>query len=158
MNAVETLSFFHILLAFVFFSGTIVAAVASAWAAREQNVHTIRTLTNMAKMVSLIMIYPAIIALGIIGVFLAQEQDLSLTDTGWLNAAYAATALGLLLGLFVMGRQSMRAARLAERDAAAGQKSAELQAVLSERLPKIVGGALHGLVVYILVLMVFKPF
>ncbi len=158
MDAVETLTFFHILFVLVFFSGTIVSTMAMMRAERETNVQTVKALTKMSAISQRFLIELPVVVLGVLGVFLAREEDLSLTDTGWLNAAYAATALGLLLSLFVMGRQSMRAAKLAERDAAAGQKSAELQAVLSERLPKAVGGALHGLVVYILVLMVYKPF
>ncbi len=158
MNAVETLTFFHILLALVFFSGTIVAAVASARAANEQNVHTIRTLAKMAKMVSLIMIYPAIIALSVIGVFLADQEDLSLTDTGWLNAAYVSVIIGFLLGLGVLGSHGAKVVKLADRDVASGQVSPELRAALNAKLPKIIGGALHALVVYVVVLMVFKPY
>lgn len=158
MNAVETLTFFHVLLAFVFFSGTVVASVASAWAAREQSIYAIRTLTNIAKNVWVVMIYPSIIALSVIGVFLADEENLSLTDTGWLNAAYLSVIIGFVLGLVVLGRHGAKVAKLAARDAPTGQVSPELRMALNAPVPKVAGGFLHALVVYVLVLMVFKPY
>ena len=158
MHKVETLKFFHILLVMIFFSGTIVAAVSSAWAAKAKDVQTVQSLIHMAKTFSIIMIYPAFIAMAILGVFLAHEESLSLTHTGWLKAAYAASGLGFLVGVGVMGRNGAKLQKLADRDAPTGQISPELRAALDSPMPKIVGGLLHTLVVYLLVLMVYKPY
>lgn len=158
MDAIHTLKFFHILFVLVFFSGTIVSMMAMVRAEREANVHTVRALTRMANQSQRFLIEIPVIVLAVLGVVLAAKQHYPLTDTGWLNAAYASTILGFALGVGIMSRQARKAAKMAERDALAGQKSDELQAALSERLPKIIGGALHALVLYVLVLMVFKPY
>jgi uncharacterized membrane protein len=158
MSAEETLKFFHLLLVFTFFAGTMVASVASGWAARAKDVATVRTLIAMAKTISIALIYPSIIALSVVGVFLADKQGWDLNGPGWLNAAYTSVVIGFVLGLGVLGRNGIRLQKLADRDAPTGQISTELRSALDAPMPKIVGGLLHALVIYILVLMVFKPY
>ncbi len=154
----EYYKFFHVILALTFFAGTIVSMMAMNRAAKETNVHTAQTLVRMGSFAGQWLITPPLILVGIFGVLAAQDLGYSLTDTGWLNAAYAATAVGLVLGITVMGDHGRKAQRLVDRDVESGEKSDELQAVLTAPLPRIVGSGLHGLVIYVVVLMVFKPF
>lgn len=157
MTGTDALRFFHIVFVLVFFSGTIVVITTMSRARREPNIHAVRTLVRLANHAGLYLVTPPLVIAAILGVFSAKRLHIPLTDTGWLNAAYAATALAVLLGL-VMGAVARRAARLADRDAQNGSRSPELDAALASPLPMIVGPALHALVTYIIVLMVFQPF
>ncbi|MBI2867893.1 MAG: DUF2269 family protein [Chloroflexi bacterium] len=154
----EYLKLFHIIFVLVFFAGTIVSMMAGMRAEKAAALETIVALTGLGKNAAKFLTIPSFILVGVFGVLTAREQGLSLTDTGWLNAAYSASVLGFLLGVLVMYRSEAKAHALAARDLAAGKKSEELEKALRSPVPKIVGPLLHGLVLYILVLMVFKPF
>jgi len=153
----EYLKLFHLLFALAFFAGTIVSTMAGIRARKAQEIETVATLTRMSSSTNLFLTTPALMLTGLFGVLTAQQQHLALTDTEWLNAAYGATVILFVLGVGVMVRRDVRAARLAARDQVTGSRSVELDAALSERLPMVVGSVLHLLVVYLVFMMVFQP-
>lgn len=154
----EYLKFFHIVFVLTFFSGTIVSMMTGIAAAKAKSIDSIVVLTGIEARAAKFVTVPSFILVGIFGILTASEQNLDLTDTGWLNAAYGASIIGFVLGVAVMARHALASHKLAVRDAQAGKKSDELDKELNSKLPKIVGPLLHLLVVYILVLMVFKPY
>ncbi|MBM4405779.1 MAG: DUF2269 family protein [Chloroflexi bacterium] len=154
----EYLKFFHIVFVLTFFSGTIVSMMTGIAAAKAKSIESVAILTGIAARAAKFVTIPSFILVGIFGVLTASEQNLDLTGTGWLNAAYVASILGFILGLAVLTRHGAKAAKLAARDAQAGKKSEGLEKELNAPLPKIVGPLLHLLVAYIIVLMVFQPY
>ena len=150
--------FMHIVLVLIFFSGTVVNAVLMARAAKEPSIQAVAPLGKMAGQVAIFMIYLPLILVGIFGVLTAQQQHIPLTGTGWLDAAYVSTIVGFLVGVFVMGGHGRAAKSLIIEAMKQGKKTPELQAHLNSKTPKIVGMLLDGLIVWIIVLMVFKPF
>ena len=153
----EYLKVFHLLFMMVFFAGTIVSTMAGMRARKAQKIETVATLTRMSSSAGLFLTTPAFMLTGLFGVLTAQQQNLALTGTAWLDAAYGATVIVFVLGIGVMVRRDVRAARLAARDQGMGSRSAELDAALSERLPMVVGPVVHLLVVYLIYMMVFQP-
>lgn len=153
----EYLKVFHLLFMMAFFAGTIVSTMAGIRARKAQEIETVATLTRMSSSAGLFLTTPAFMLTGLFGVLTAQQQNLALMDTAWLNAAYGATVIVFVLGVGVMVRRDVRAARLAARDQIMGSRSPELDAALSERLPMLVGPVLHALVAYLVVMMVFQP-
>ncbi|MEE9284198.1 MAG: DUF2269 family protein [Dehalococcoidia bacterium] len=156
--ASEYYELFHIVFVLIFFSGTIVAMLAARSARSASNIETVRSLVGMAHHAWVYLVNLPLVLTGIFGALTAWELELPLTDTGWLNAAYAAIIVSVALALAVTFGHSRRALRLAQRDVQQGSKSPELQAVLSSPVPRIATPLLHAIVAYIIVLMVFQPF
>ena len=153
----EYFKLFHLLFAFAFFSGTIVATVAGMRAEKTDDVGVAETTMRMAKWASLVLIYPPLLLTVLFGALLTAELSIDLTGTLWLDISYVAIFAALALSITVFGGQGRRAEALFKVDVPAGRKSPELQAVLSERGPKIAGPVLHSLFVLVIVMMVFQP-
>jgi uncharacterized membrane protein len=154
----EYLKLFHIIFVLTFFSGTIVSTMAGIGASKAKGLESIAALMGLSARASKFVTIPSFILVGVFGILTASQQNLDLTGTGWLNAAYVASIIGFILGLTVMTRHSIKTHKVAMRDAQAGKRSDELDRELNSKAVKIVGPLLHALVAYILVLMVFKPY
>ncbi len=153
----QYLKFFHLLSVIIFVSGTFVVTFLMARAAKEKSIDSVVELIKTSARLSMFMIYLPLILAGAFGVLTAWQMKLPLTGLRWLEIAYVATTIGLLTGFFVLGGHGKKALKLAVADLPTGNKSPELQAELDSRTAKIVGGLLNLLVLFILVLMVFKP-
>ncbi len=155
---VDFFKFLHIVLAFIFFSGTMVNTVLMMQAAKEPNIQAVAPIAKMAGQVAIFMVYLPFILLGVFGVLTAQQMHIPLTGTGWLEAAYVSSIVGFLVGFFVMGGHGRATKPLVIAAMKAGKKTPELQAHLDSKKPMIVGTLLDALIIWIIVLMVFKPF
>ena len=127
---------------------------------KSTSVEAIAVPTHLGRVAEYIII-PSAILLGIFGVLTAWQEHRPLTGGAgnwWLVVAYFALGAAVLIGLTVMLPHSAKAEKVAAEAAAKGQKTPELQKVLSSPVPKIAGNFLTLLIIFFLVLMVFKPF
>ena len=147
--------FFHLLGAFAFVSGAIVATVAFE-AARSR-----RRPSEIALLLGVTRVGVALVGIGVLvvvpfGLWLVHLEDVDY-GAGWVDAA-----LGLLVAAGVLGwlggQSPKRARLLAERLAAADDaETGELRALLDDRTARTANWLTAVLVVAIVALMVFKP-
>jgi uncharacterized membrane protein len=153
----EYLKFFHIFFAFMMMGGITVSQYAIVNARKTNEPGTFQTYLKMSA-VGGQMGMIGLAAVSILGVLTAWQQDLDLTGTGWLNAAYATAIVALILPPLTFARWEKQAALLMP-------EAQETSEVLPEQ-HRLVGGpqyrgvniAMTALIVWMLVLMVFKPF
>lgn len=147
--------FVHLLGAFLFVSGTIVAGVAFEAARRRQSTGEVALLLGLARIGALLVIAGTVLVVAF-GLWLVHLGDWGF-GARWVDAAIGLLAVAVMLG-GLGGQAPKRARRLASQLAADGQPvSLELRALLWDRraLAANYGSAL--LLVAILVLMVWKP-
>lgn len=148
----------RILLVMIFFSGTITSTIVMSRARRESNIQTVAAYGRIAGFAGPFLIGLPLTLVGIFGVLTSWKEHYSLTGTGWINAAYASLIIGWLAGNIILGGHTCKVAGLAEHDLGRGKKSEELQTELDKPLAIWLGAALQLLVLWIIYLMVFKPF
>jgi uncharacterized membrane protein len=158
----EVALFVHLLGVLVFVAGVALAGVAFESARRRERPAEIALLLGLARVGAVFVMAGGLLLLagGFWLVGLEDDVDFS---TGWISAALTLFVLALLLG--GLGGQRPKQARvLASRLAAAEGESgrvdadtAELRALLDDRLSRMANYASAALVVAILALMVFKP-
>jgi uncharacterized membrane protein len=153
---VEDIALFgHLLGAFLFVSGTVVAGIAFEAGRRRGTPGEIALLLGLAR------IGAALVGLGILavlgfGLWLVHLGDWSY-DSGWVKAAIALFVAAVVLGGYG-GQAPKRARQLATRLAVEGQPvSDELRSLLANRTALLANYASVLLVIAILVLMVWKP-
>jgi len=151
----ELALFFHLLGALLFVAGIILAGVAFEAARRRQRPAEIALLLGLTRVGVALVGFGALLLLGF-GLWLVHLGGFGY-GAGWVNAAIALYLLALALG-GVGGRRPKQARRLASRLAAEdAPASAELRALLDDRLSLAANYASAAAVLAILVLMVFKP-
>lgn len=147
--------FFHLLGALLFVAGIILAGVAFEAARRRQRAADIALLLGLTRVGVALVGVGGLLLLGF-GLWLVHLGGFSY-GAGWIDAALALYALALALGA-VGGRRPKQARRLATQLAAQDAPvSAELRALLDDRLSRAANYTSAAAVVAILVLMVFKP-
>jgi uncharacterized membrane protein len=147
--------FFHLLGAFSFVAGTIVAGVAFETARRRETPAEIALLLGLSRIGVLLVALGTLLVLGF-GLWLVHLGDWGY-GAGWVDAA-----LGLLLATVVLGaiggqapkRARKLAARLASEHAPV---NAELRALLDDRTGRALNYLSALLLLAIVALMVFKP-
>lgn len=147
--------FFHLLGAFSFVAGTIVAGVAFEAARRRETPAEIGLLLGLSRIGVLLVALGTLLVLGF-GLWLVELGDWGY-GAGWVDAA-----LGLLAAIVVLGalggQRPKRARKLAVRLAADGAPlSAELRALLDDRATLAANYLSALLLLAIVALMVFKP-
>jgi uncharacterized membrane protein len=145
----------HILGAFLFLSGSIVAGVLALAAMRRQVPSEVALLLRLVRPVIVLVGVGSLVALGL-GIWLAEYVGYGLGE-GWVIAAIVLGALsGALAG--PAGTRMRHARELAEQLAEDGDRPSE-QLRLAVRDPRTLAMNLGGflLLVAILVLMVWKP-
>jgi uncharacterized membrane protein len=153
--AEEWALFFHVLGAFLFVSGVVVAGVAFEAARRRRAPSEVALLLGLARMGVLLVASgaPLVLAFGLWLVRLGRWGYAA----GWVDAAFALFVAASVLGA-ISGRRPKRARVLAERLAREGAvESAELRALLDDRVTLLVNYLSAALLVAIIVLMVFRP-
>jgi uncharacterized membrane protein len=151
----DWLLLFHILGAFLLFSGSIVAGILQFAAARRDRP------SEIALVLSLIQ--PAIVAIGVgaivtlgFGLWLADDAGYGIGDE-WVIAAIVLCVVGNALG-WAGGKPLGQAAELAQRLAADGDRpSEELHRAVVDRRALALSYLSLAALVAILVLMVWKP-
>ena len=147
--------FFHLLGAFSFIAGTIVAGVAFETARRQKTPAEIALLLGLSRIGVLLVALGTLLLLGF-GLWLVHLGDWAY-GAGWIDAA-----LGLLLTVVVLGaiggQRPKRARKLATRLASEGKPaSPELRALLDDRPTLTINYLSALLLLAIIALMVFKP-
>lgn len=147
--------FFHLLGALLFVAGIILAGVAFESARRRERPADIALLLGLTRAGVVLVGAGALLLLGF-GLWLVHLGGFGY-GAGWIDAALALYLLSLLLG-GIGGRRPKQARKLAAQLAAEERPaSAELHALLDDRLSLAVNYASAAAVLAILVLMVFKP-
>lgn len=146
--------FFHLIGAFVFVSGVIVAGVAFEAARRRRSPAEIALVLGLARAGVVLVASGGLLVLAF-GLWLVHLGRWGY-GAGWVDAALALYAGAMLLGA-IGGRRPKQARRLAERLAREGRsETAELRALLDDRVALLMNYASALSVVAIIVLMVFK--
>lgn len=147
--------FFHLLGAFLFVGGVIVAGVAFEVARRRRRPAEIALLLGLTRIGVLLVAGGALLVLPF-GLWLVYLDHIGY-GAGWVVAALALFLLVALIGA-IGGQRPKRARRLAARLAREEQpESAELRELLDDRVALALNYAAAAIVLAIIVLMVFKP-
>lgn len=147
--------FFHLLGAFAFVAGTIVAGVAFETARRRTTPAEIALLLSLSRIGVLLVGIGTVLVLGF-GLWLVHLGDWGYA-AGWVDAALGLLAATVLLGT-IGGQRPKRARKLAGRLATQGAPlSDELRALLDDRITLAANYLSALMLLAIIALMVFKP-
>jgi uncharacterized membrane protein len=147
--------FFHLLGAFVFVGGAIVAGVASEAARRRRRPAEIALTLGLARAGALLVVLGAVVLLPF-GLWLVHLGRFGY-GAGWVDTALALFALAVVLGA-IGGQRPKRARTLAtELERRGEEESGELRSLLDDPLSRGLNYATALLVLAIVALMVFKP-
>jgi uncharacterized membrane protein len=147
--------FFHLLAALLFVAGIVLAGAAFEVARRHKRPAEIALLLGLTRIGVVLVGIGALLLLGF-GLWLVDLDHFGY-GAGWVDAALALYVVALALG-GVGGQRPKQARRLASRLAAEdAPASAELRALLDDRLSLAANYASAAVVLGILALMVFKP-
>jgi uncharacterized membrane protein len=145
----------HLLSAFTFVSGGVVAGVLQRSAIRRQRPSEVALLLGLIRVAVVLIAVGALATLGF-GIALANQLDIDMS-TLWLQLAVYLWIASVVLG-GVGGRRGRHARVLAQQLAAQGdQPSEELQRAVSDPVSVGLSGLSFVAVVAILVLMVWQP-
>ena len=146
---------FHLLGAFLFVGGMIVAGVAFEAARRRHEPAEIALLLGLTRIGVLFVALGALVVLPV-GLWLVHLGRFGY-GAGWVDAALALFVAASVLGA-IGGQRPKRARKLAVRLAREGaEETDELRALLDDRVTLALNYVLLALVVAIVMLMVFKP-
>lgn len=147
--------FFHLLGAFAFVAGTIIAGVAFETARRRTTPPEIALLLGLSRIGVLLVAAGTLLVLGF-GLWLIRLGDWGY-GAGWVDAALGLLAATAVLGT-IGGQRPKRARKLAAQFAAEGTPvSDELRALLDDRATLAVNYLSALMLLAIIALMVFKP-
>lgn len=153
----EYLEFFHIAAAFIVVSGIAISEVAVRRARKTDDPKIFATLMGIAKIAGP-MTGAGLVLAGILGVLTAWREGLPLTTTGWLNAAYAATIVALVVPPLTFLRWERAVMALMPQAVQQGEVLPEQKAILGGPAWRATNLFMSALLVFIVVLMVFRPF
>ena len=146
---------FHLLGAFAFVAGTIVAGVAFETARRRTTPAEIALLLSLSRIGVLLVALGTLLVLGF-GLWLVHLGDWGY-GAGWVEAALGLLAATVVLGT-IGGQRPKRARRLAARLASeSAPVSDELRTLLDDRATLATNYLSALLLLAIIALMVFKP-
>lgn len=157
VSAYDWLLVLHVLAAFCFVSGSVVAGILHWLAMRRDRPSEIALLLGLVRPVVVVIGVGSLAALAF-GIWLTQDNPdgIGLGDAWVMAAVVLWLAAGALAG--PGGRRLRHARELAERMAADGDRPDEaLHAAVTDRSALVLNYASFAMVIAILVLMVFKP-
>ena len=155
MGTYEWLLLLHLLGAFLFVSGAVVAAVLQLAAMRRERPGEIAALLGAIRAGVLLVAVGALLVL-VFGIWLAEHVGYGLGE-GWVSLALGLFVLSAALG-GVAGRHDKATRKLAVRLAEDGDRpSPELHRRLRNPVPLALNYGSAALVLAILVVMVWKP-
>lgn len=147
--------FFHLIGAFAFVAGAIVAGVAFEAARRRRSPAEVALVLGLARVGVALVASGGLLVLAF-GLWLVRLGRWGF-GAGWVDAALGLYAGAILLGA-IGGQRPKRARLLAQRLAReSAPETAELRALLDDRVALLMNYASALIVVAIVVLMVFKP-
>jgi uncharacterized membrane protein len=146
---------FHILGALLFVAGIVLAGVAFEAARRRRHPAEIALLLSMTRF-AVLLVAVGMLLIAAFGLWLVHLGNWGY-GSGWVAASMALYVVALALGA-LGGQRPKQARKLASRLAARGEPaSAELRALLDDRVSRAENYASLVLILAIVVLMVFKP-
>jgi uncharacterized membrane protein len=149
------LLFFHLLGAFLFVAGAVVAGVLQLGAMRRSRPSEIALLLGLTRWGVLFVALGALMTLGF-GIGLANELDLSLGES-WISASLALWVAAMGLGA-LGGRTARHARYLARRLSGEDDRpSQELRDLVAHRPALLASYASGACLLAIVVLMVWRP-
>ncbi len=155
MHDLEIALFFHVLGALLFVAGIVVAGVAFEAARRRERPAEVALMLGLTRFGVVLVLVGGLLVLGF-GLWLVNLTGFGY-GAGWIAWALGLYGASVLLG-GLGGQRPKQARRLAARLAREGKPaSAELRALLDDRLSLAANYLSALLVVVILALMVFKP-
>jgi uncharacterized membrane protein len=155
VRGVEWLLFFHLLGAFFFVAGAVVAGVLQVAAMRRELPSEVALLLRLTRVGVLLVGLGALMTLGF-GMALANKQGWSL-GAGWISASLGLWVAAMALG-GAGGRTARHARYLAERLAREDNRpSEELRGLVADRPALVLSYLSSACVLAIIVLMVWKP-
>jgi uncharacterized membrane protein len=155
VTATNWLLFFHLLGAFCFVAGAVVAGTLQLAAMRRERPSEILLLLRLTRVGVLLVVLGAVLTLGL-GMALASHLGYGLTPA-WIRASLGLWVASALLGA-AGGRTARHARYLAERLAAAGDEpSEELRALVAHRPSLWLSTLSSTSIVAVVVLMVWRP-
>jgi uncharacterized membrane protein len=155
VDGVHWLLFFHLLGAFFFVSGAVVAGVLQVAAMRRELPSEIALLLRVTRIGVALVGVGALMTLGF-GLGLARHEGVPI-GSGWISAALGLWVASMALG-GAGGRTARHARYLAERLAAEDNRvSDELRALVADRPSLLASYASSTCVLAIIVLMVWQP-
>jgi len=155
MHDYEIALFFHVLGALLFVAGIVLAGVAFEVARRREPPAEVALMLGLTRVGVLFVLLGVLLILGF-GVWLVDLTGFGF-GAGWITWALILFGASVLLG-GLGGQRPKQARRLAARLAREGKPaSAELRALLDDRLSLAANYLSAALVLAILALMVFKP-
>ena len=147
--------FFHLLGAFAFVTGTIVAGIAFETARRKTDAAEIALLLGLSRIGVLLVAAGTLLVLGF-GLWLVHLGAWGY-DAGWVDAALGLLAATAVLGT-IGGQKPKQARKLASRLAADDRPvDSGLRALLDDRATLAINYLSALLLLAIIALMVFKP-
>lgn len=153
----EYLKFFHIFFAFIMMGGIFLSQYAIVNARKTSEPRTFATYLKMSASGGMMAGF-GLVSVSLLGVLTAWQQNLDLTATGWLNGAYGAAILAFIIPPLTFARWEKQAAALMPEAEEKGEVLPEQHRLVGGPQYRIVNIALSALLVWMLVLMVFKPF
>jgi uncharacterized membrane protein len=151
----EVALFGHLVGAFLFVSGTVVAGVAFEAGRRRETPGEIALLLGLAR-IGAALVGVGMLAVLAFGLWLVQLGHWGY-GAGWVDAAIALFVVAVALGGYG-GQAPRRARELATSLAAEGRPATdELRALLTDRGAQVANNVSAALMLAILVLMVWKP-
>lgn len=154
MSTYQTALLLHLLGAFCFVSGAVLAAAGFETARRRSDPRDIALLLGLTRVGALLLLSGAAVLLGG-GLWLADQ--LEQTDAGWIVASLLLFVLALALGA-VGGRRPKAARRLATKLAEASEPDdGALRGLLDDRLSRLANYGSSILVLALIVVMVWQP-
>ncbi len=151
----HALLFLHLVFAFVFVSGAVVAGVLQIAALRRERPSEVALLLRTIRIAVLLVVVGGLGALAF-GLALVGHKRIGF-GTGWVSASLALWVAAMVLG-GLGGRTARHTRYLAERLAAEGDRPTdELRALVRHRPSMLLSYASTAAIAAILVLMVWKP-
>jgi uncharacterized membrane protein len=153
---VDTLLFFHLLGALLFFGGAAVAAVGQLEALRRRRPSEVALLLGTTRWGVLLVGLGALLTI-VFGSLLVSHSHRVTFDAGWIQAAYGLWVASMVVGA-IGGRPARKARELAERLAAEGDRpSPELDRAVRDPLSLVLSFASGAILLALVVDMVWKP-
>ena len=155
--ASEYLRFFHIAAAFLLVAGIALATYGGQKASRSRDPDRFEGHLRTSA-VGGMPAFVGTLAVSILGILTAWKQGWPLTSTGWLIASYIAVFFAVVFPAVTLKRWGEKAEALMPQARERGEVLPEQIRLIGGRAARLAEATLVGLLAFILVLMVFKPF
>ena len=153
----EYLKFFHLIFAFLLVTGIGLALYGTQRAAHTSKPSAFDLFLREARFGGILAAFGSVLT-GIFGVLTAWKQGWALTSTNWIIAAYISLFIAILIGFFVDRRNGEKARGLMQKAYQDGKVLPEQIQLIDGIRARLSALANAGILVFLIVLMVFKPF